>query len=577
MPRYAYERLSAQDYSFLLAESETAPMNVSALGILEADALRHPEGGIDIARFRAAIESILHWIPRYRQKLAWIPLEGWPTWIDDRHFDLGYHIRHIALPAPGTRAQLREIAGRIFSRRLDRQRPLWELWVIEGLEKGSQVAVLNKLHHCMIDGAAGADLSTILFSPSPKVETSEPLPYYPRPAPTGVELLSDRLREALDAPRQALRRVKALAAGDRGALLEEAAARARSLAELASLAFKPASESPINGELGPHRRVDWLTMPLDDVRELRAALGCTINDVVLATVTEALRRYLFRRRVDTAKLDFRVSIPVNTRSAEQARQMGNHVSTWILRLPLEKTDPLAQLDAIQAQTLECKQSNRALALDSVMKAAEYLPVGLLRRGVGLVQGQVNTIVTNVPGPQIPLYTVGARLLGMYPIVPLIPGCGLGIALFSYEGKLCWGFNADYQLVPNLEDFADDVRTAFEALRKATISRFLSRRTAPSEQPESAAPAPSSAKAAAPAAAPGAAPRARSAATPKTTPSAASEATDGGTGGDRASGGAEAAEPPTRIRAATRSKRAAPPPPAENGLAESSVAEVAHSL
>ena len=216
------------------------------------------------------------------------------------------------------------------------------------------------------------------------------------------------------------------------------------------------------------------------------ALHCTINDVVLATVTEALRRYLFRRRVDASTLDFRVSIPVNTRAAEHAKQMGNHVSTWIIRLPLDQKNPLDQIDAIRVQTAERKQSNSALALDTVMKAAEYLPVGLLRRGVGLVQGQVNTIVTNVPRPQFPLYTVGARLLGMYPIVPLIPGCGLGIALFSYEGKLCWGLNADHHLIPNLEDFTKDLGIAFETLRKAAVTRFLSLRTAPSEQPDSPA-------------------------------------------------------------------------------------------
>lgn len=486
MPRYAYERLSAQDYSFLLAETETVPMHVSAIGILEARALCRPEGGIDIARFRAAIEGILHWIPRYRQKLAWIPLENWPTWVDDRHFDLGYHIRHIALPSPGTHEQLREIAGRIFSRRLDRQRPLWELWVIEGLEKGSQVAILNKIHHCMIDGAAGADLTTILFSPSPKVEETKPLPYYPRPAPTGIELLGDRVREALGLPQTVWRTARQLARSDRQALVGDLAARARALAELASLSLQPASDSPINGELSPNRRVDWLTMPLDDVRELRAALRCTINDVVLATVTGALRRYLFRRRVDASKLDFRVSIPVNTRGAEHANQMGNHVSTWILRLPLEKLDPLDQLEAIRAETADRKQSNSALALDTVMKAAEYLPVALLKRGVGLVQGQVNTVVTNVPGPQFPLYTVGAKLLGMYPIVPLIPGCGLGIALFSYEGKLCWGLNADHHLIPNLEDLSEDVTVAFEDLRRAAVTRYLARRTATAEVAEPAA-------------------------------------------------------------------------------------------
>lgn len=486
MPRYAYERLSAQDYSFLLAENENAPMHVSAIGILEAEALRNPEGEIDIARFRGAIESILHWIPRYRQKLAWIPVENWPTWIDDRHFDLGYHIRHIALPAPGTREQLREIAGRIFSRRLDRQRPLWELWVIEGLEKGEQVAILNKIHHCMMDGAAGADLTQILFSPSPQYEERKPVPYYPRPAPTGLELLSDRLRESLSLPQHALATVQRFVGAERQAMLDDLVARARALGDLASLAFQPASDSPINGELSPNRRVDWLTMPLDDVRELRGVLECTINDVVLATVTEAVRRYLFRRRVNPANLEFRVSTPVNTRRAEHAKQMGNHVSSWVVRLPLELEDPLDQVDAIRSQTAERKHSNSALALDTVMAAAEYLPVALLKRGVGLVQGQVNTIVTNVPGPQFPLYTVGARLLGMYPIVPLIPGCGLGIALFSYEGKLCWGFNADYHLIPNLEDFTEDVRAAFEALRKAAVARFLSRRTAVAEQPVRAA-------------------------------------------------------------------------------------------
>ena len=480
MPRYAYERLSAQDYSFLLAENETAPMHVGAVGIVEAKSLRGPEGSIDIARFRGAIEAILHWIPRYRQKLAWIPIENWPTWIDDRHFDLGYHIRHIALPAPGTHEQLREIAGRIFSRRLDRTRPLWELWVIEGLEKGEQVALLNKIHHCMIDGAAGADLSTILFSASPQYEEQKPLPYYPRPAPTGIEMLTDRIREALSLPATAAGAAQQVFGADRAAFVADATARARALGELAGLAFAPASESPINGELCPHRRVDWLTMPLDDVRELRAALRCTINDVVLATVTGALRRYFFRRRVDAAKLEFRVSIPVNTRTAEQAKEMGNHVSSWVLKLPLDRVDPLEQVDAIRSATAECKQSNSALAIDTVMKMAEFLPVALLKRGVHLVQGQVNTIVTNVPGPQFPLYTVGARLLGMYPIVPLIPGCGLGIALFSYEGKLCWGFDADLQLVPDVDDFTADVRTAFEELRKAAVTRYLARRTAPSE-------------------------------------------------------------------------------------------------
>jgi len=483
MPHYAYDRLSALDHRFLLAEGENAPMHVGAIAILESGPLRNEEGGIDIARFRRAIEAVLHWIPRYRQKLAWIPVEDWPTWIDDRHFDLGYHIRHIALPAPGTRDQLRELAGRILARRLDRERPLWELWVVEGLERGEQVALLNKIHHCMIDGAAGADLSQILLSASPRFEENAPLPYYPRPAPTPSELLADRVREGLGGPLRALRGVRSLLAGERAALREELATRARALRQVAGLAWQTASPSPINGELSPYRRVDWLTMPLDDVRELRRVLDCTVNDVVLAIVTGALRRYLFRRRVDASRLDFRISAPVSTRRAEHRSQLGNHISSWVLQLPLDCEDPLEQIERIRERTAELKRSSSALALETLMQAAEFVPTSLLKRAVGLVNGPVNTIVTNVPGPQFPLYSVGARLLGMYPVVPLIPGCGLGIALFSYEGKLCWGFNADPELIPNLEDFSEDIGWAFEALRQAAVTRFLDRRTAATEQPE----------------------------------------------------------------------------------------------
>ncbi|MEE3332518.1 MAG: wax ester/triacylglycerol synthase domain-containing protein, partial [Myxococcota bacterium] len=168
MPRYSYERLSAQDASFLWAEGPNQPMHVGGLGIFEAEPLRLPDGGIDVARIRSTVENVLHWIPRYRQKLDYTPIEGWPVWVDDRQFDLGYHIRHIALPRPGTLDQLKELTGRINARALDRRHALWEMWIIEGLENSTQFAMLTKIHHCMIDGAAGADLSQILMSPSPR-------------------------------------------------------------------------------------------------------------------------------------------------------------------------------------------------------------------------------------------------------------------------------------------------------------------------------------------------------------------------------------------------------------------------
>jgi diacylglycerol O-acyltransferase len=480
MAAYAYERLSAQDASFLWAEGPHEPMHVGAIGIFETGPVRNEEGGVDIARYRRAVESVLHWIPRYRQKIAWTPLEGWPLWVDDRHFDLGYHIRHLSLPRPGTLPQLKELAARILARHLDRSRALWEIWVIEGLDGGNQFALINKIHHCMIDGAAGADLSQILLSPSPSAEPAEPVPYMPRPAPTPLELAGDALRERAGWPFSALRRAREWRSRARPEGAGELRRRARAVAELVGFALQPASPTPINGDLSPHRRFEWMTMPLPDVLELRRVLGCKVNDIVLATVAGAMRRYLFRRRVDVARLDFRVAAPVSVRREEHERRQGNHVSSWILPLPLAEADPLARLSAIRERTEELKRSEAALGVETLMGMAEWFPPALIARGVHLAQGPANLLVTNVPGPQFPLYEMGARLLGLYPLVPLLPGCGLGIALFSYEGKLCWGFNADYELVPDLGALVEDVAHAFEELRRATVTDYVERRTAPAD-------------------------------------------------------------------------------------------------
>jgi WS/DGAT/MGAT family acyltransferase len=343
----------------------------------------------------------------------------------------------------------------------------------------------------MIDGAAGADLSQILMSASPRYEERPPMPYLPRPHPRRSELAADSLARSVGRPlgmAQRLVRRWASSEAEREARGEgrEAtlAERLRAFSELAEHSFSPASATPINGPVGPHRRFEWLTMPLDDVRELRRELGCTINDVVLGTVTGAVRRYLFRRRVDVRRIQFRVSAPVSMRRPEHDRIQGNHVSSWVVRLPLEIEDPVDQVLAVHATTETLKSGGAALAVDSLMQMAEWLPGPLLERLLPSVQssGPVNMIVTNVPGPQFPLYLAGAKLLAMYPMVPLLPGSGLGVALFSYEGKLCWGFNADDELVPDVGHFVDDVREAFEALRKGVVERYLADRTKPSPTP-----------------------------------------------------------------------------------------------
>ena len=461
MSNYTYERLSAQDNGFLVAEHPNAPLHIAAVGIYDQSALASRDGGVDIRRFKRFIEARLHEIPRYRQKLAWVPIENRPVWIDDPHFNIDYHIRHAALPRPGGIDQLKSLAARITTRSLDRNRPLWELWVIEGLD-GGRFATISKIHHCMIDGAAGADLAQVLNSPSPDIEIPEPRPFLPRPAPSETELLLDAVQRFAGMPFRAMRGLSALRSETAG-LMAEFETRAKALGDLFSLAVKRSSETPLNGALGPHRRVDWLTLPLDEVKKVRRVLGCTVNDVVLATVTGAVRHYLMRRGANPRAIDFRVSAPVNMRKEPEKGSMGNRVSAWILRLPIEVEDPLAWVKGITETTQELKNSQQALGVEMLMQAAEYAPAGLMALGARVASGPINMIVTNVPGPQFPLYTLGARMLEMQPLVPLLDGTGLGIALFSYDGKLHVGLNADYELVPDLGSFTALFAQAFMAL------------------------------------------------------------------------------------------------------------------
>jgi WS/DGAT/MGAT family acyltransferase len=464
MPRYSYERLSAQDNMFLMMERPNVHMHVAATMIFEAGPLRTETGGIDIDRYKRATEAVLHRIPRYRQKLRWIPLADRPVWVDDRHFNLDYHIRHRALPKPGNLRQLKDLAAHLMSRQLDRSKPLWEMFVIEGLE-GDRFAVISKIHHCMVDGASGSDLATILMSPSPDTEISEPAPYYPRPAPSPTELVRDELLHTATLPLQATRSIREFTERfeDVG---NELGKRARALGELVRWGVVSASETPMNGPLSPHRRFDWLTTPLAQVKAARRAYDCTVNDIVLATVTGAFREYLIRRRVDPSELDFRISAPVSVRSAQDKGKLGNRVSSWIVQLPVGEEDPKAQLDAIRSATQDLKNSEQALGVDMIMKAAEYAPAALMSLGAQASSGPINSIVTNVPGPQFPLYMLGAKLVSMIPQVPLLDGVGLGIALFSYDGTLCWGFNADFELVPDVDEFRRDIERSLERLCKA---------------------------------------------------------------------------------------------------------------
>jgi WS/DGAT/MGAT family acyltransferase len=448
MARYTYERLSAQDNSFLIFESPKTHMHVSSTLVYDLGPLRLETGGVDFDRIKRATEGYLHRIPRYRQKLHFVPLTGDAVWVDDRHFSLDYHVRHTALPKPGTDAQLKALSSRIMAQPLDRSRPLWETWVVEGLE-GDRFAVITKIHHCMIDGASGVDIATVMMSNTADREIPDVPRFIPRPAPSNSELLRDELWRRGSLPLDVLRDIRRFAAESEN-FREEVMTRVNAVRSLLGMGLTP-DDTPINGSNGPHRDFDWLNVPLAELKAIRKALGATINDVVLTVVTGAVREYMQLRGVNPATIDFRVSAPVSVRTEEERGQLGNRVSSWILSLPIDEQDPVRQLERIHAITQELKSSRQALGVEMMMRVAEWTPAVLLSLG-SQASMPTNTIVTNVPGPQFPLYLQGAELKAIYPQVPLLEGLGLGIALMSYNGRVCWGLNADPDIVPDVADF-----------------------------------------------------------------------------------------------------------------------------
>ena len=471
MARYNYDRLSVQDASFLIFENDHVHMHVAATQIFEVGPLRTASGGVDIDAFKNGIRNVLHRVPRYRQKLKWIPLWNHPVWVDDRQFNLDYHIRHTSLPRPGSDSQLKHLAARVMGQQLDRDRPLWETWVVEGLE-GDRFAVITKIHHCMIDGASGVDLSYILMSTSPEYETADDVPtFMPRPEPTSTQLMRDESLRRATLPLEAARGIQNFI-NQAQDVREEIGVRLSAVGELLGATLRPASSSPVNGDLGPHRRFDWLDLPLDDIRAVRRKLDCTLNDVVLAIVSGAVRAFFEQRQADPALLDFRISAPVSVRRPEDVGKMGNNVPSWIVPLPIAEPAPIERVRAIHAKTQELKESRQALGVEMMMGAADFMGTLLLSLGARAASGPINTIVTNVPGPQMPLYMLGAKLESMYPQVPLLEDMGLGIALMSYNGKLCWGFNSDYELVPDLKDFVEKIRLGFEELQEAVGIRVV---------------------------------------------------------------------------------------------------------
>ncbi|MEW6267696.1 MAG: wax ester/triacylglycerol synthase family O-acyltransferase [Thermodesulfobacteriota bacterium] len=458
-----YVRLSGLDHAFLHFESDAAYMHVALTAVFDAGSLAGADGGVDIARIRAHLAGRLHLLPRYRQRLHYVPLTNDPVWVDDDDFELDFHVRHSHLPRPGSDAQLKTLAARILERPLDRKRPLWEMWFIEGLP-GGRFAMLCKVHHCMVDGIAGIDLLAALLSPVPETAIERPRPWTPAPPPTAARLLRDELRRRGDASLRALRSLPALVGGDVGAV----GARLGSLWGFVRAGVRGAAATPFNGPIGPHRRVEWLGFDIAEMKLVKQRLGGTLNDVVLATVTGALRRYLAHHGAGVAEGELRALIPVSTRPPAERGETGNRVSAWIAPLPVDEVRPLERFRRIHATTEGYRSGHEERGAEVLTETAEWttaLPLAVAVRLIARTRA-FNVIVTNVPGPPVPFHLLDATMLAGYPHVPLFDNQGLGIALLSYAGKLYFGLVGEWDLLPDLDRLAGWVEASYAELREA---------------------------------------------------------------------------------------------------------------
>ena len=455
-----HERLSGQDLSFLAIEDGRAHMHVGMVSLFDAGPLRLDDGGLDFERITAYVGARLHHVARLRQKLTWVKGFGQPVWIDDADFNLQYHLRHTALPPPGDLRQLKRLAGRIMSQELDRGKPLWEHWFVDRVE-GDRFALISKVHHCLADGVAGLAIIAALVSPDPD-DQPEPAPAWsPRPAPGDTQLVLDELRRRTLAPAEALAaQFRRPTSGTSGATPSLS-----SLRDILESSMGGASDTPLNRPIGPHRRFDWVNLPFEGVHEIGARAGGTINDVVLALTSGALRGFLRDRDVDVDHLEFRVVVPVNIRNAGEGAEMGNHVANLIVPLPIADSDPWSRLETIAETTRELKRSHSAVSFDALGSLIDLLPSPLLGPVVrrGSQSTPANLAVSNLPGPRIPMYLLGARQLQMYPVLPLIGNQALGIVLMSYEDSLCWGLIADWDAVPDLHAFVEHLDVGYAEL------------------------------------------------------------------------------------------------------------------
>jgi diacylglycerol O-acyltransferase len=452
------QRMSGLDASFFLVEDENTPLHVASVIVFEGP----PPSYGDLVR---KILSKLPQVPRYRQRVRTLPLHlGRPVWIDDPHFQILYHVRHTAVPGPGTAEQLRNLAGRILAQRLDPSKPLWEFWLVEGLEEG-RWALIGKVHHCMVDGVAGIDLMTVMFDLSPDTGHVEPEPWEPEREPSEVALVLDGVRQNLAGPLRGLTSLPGLVGSlrDGRQVRQFAGGLTRSVAR-----FTQPSASSLNGPIGPHRRWCWVEGDLDEIRTIRRAFGGTVNDVVLAAVTRGFRDLLRSRGELTPASMVRTAVPVSLRTGEEKGEFTNRIAPVFVNLPCGEPDPLHRLHRLRSQMNDLKRSRQEVGSTTLTRLTDTAVAPALltlatRTPMRLHNPVVQTITTNVPGPPFPLYMLGRKVVELHPYVPIAGGMQVATAIFSYLGTLYFGLTGDFDAMPDLGLLAEGIRSGFDEL------------------------------------------------------------------------------------------------------------------
>jgi diacylglycerol O-acyltransferase / wax synthase len=453
------DRLTATDASFLAQEGPSSHMHVGAVMIFEGPPPAYED-------FVNHIRSRLHLVPRYRQKLAFPPIEtGRPVWIDDASFNLEYHVRHTALPSPGSEEQLRNLAARIHSQQLDRAKPLWETWLVQGLER-NRFALISKTHHALVDGISGVDLVTVLFDaePVPQQLPHEGEPWRPHTEPSSLDLAARGIRGLARTPFELAGRAVGAARRPTESL---SAAReiAEGVGEIAWATLNPAPETPLNVEIGPHRRFVFLREELDDFKLVKNAFGGTVNDVVLTVVSGGLQKWLRSRGTRTEGLELRALVPVSIRSDEQRGHLGNKLAVMRAPLPVYVEDPVARLKVVRTAMDGLKESKQALGAEVLAGVQNFTPPTVMAQAsrLNFSTRLFNLLVTNVPGPQIPLYVLGRELQDIFPMAFLPRNHALAVAIMSYNGSMDFGLLGDYDAMHDLDAFGDMVDDSLQEL------------------------------------------------------------------------------------------------------------------